>query len=104
MASPSTDFFCESMIRAVKMSNIANIPTIQVNVYDDMLQRISEKLTEDLVTAQARQTITEIAAAKAVQVLVMTSLAEARSGAALLSANMNPTPTPTPSDPPAPPV
>jgi hypothetical protein len=83
------------------MSNIANIPTIQVNVYDDMLQRISEKLTEDLVTAQAKQTITEIDAAKAVHVLVMTSMAEARSGASMLATPaVQPPPPPVPSDPP----
>jgi hypothetical protein len=83
-------WFSDQSGKEKKMSNIATIPTIQVNVYDDMLQRISEKLTEDLVTAQAKQTITEIAAAKAVQVLVMTSLAEARSGTAMLSSTVPP--------------
>jgi hypothetical protein len=83
------------------MSNVATIPTVSVNVYDDMLQRISEKLTEDLVTAQAKQTISEIASAKAVQMLVMASLAEARSGAAMIASTV---PSVTPVPPPAPPT
>jgi hypothetical protein len=85
------------------MSNIAAIPTTSVNVYDDMLQRISEKLTEDLVNAQAKQTISEIGSAKAVQLLVMASLAEARSGAALIAATVPTPPVALPSNAPPPP-
>jgi hypothetical protein len=85
------------------MSNTATIPTISVNVYDDMLQRISEKLTEDLVTAQAKQTISEIASAKAVQLLVMASLAEARAGAAMIATTV-PVALPSNAPPPPPPT
>jgi hypothetical protein len=83
-------------------NNVITIPTTIVNVYEDMLQRLSEKLTEDLVKAQAQQTITEIAAAKSIQMLVMQSLNEARSSAVMLAST--PTPSVTPVPPPAPPT
>jgi hypothetical protein len=79
--------------------NVIAIPTTSVNVYDDMLQRLSEKLTEDLVKAQAQQTITEIAAAKSIQILVMQSLAEARASATMLATPNPPPPAPPPPAP-----
>jgi hypothetical protein len=81
------------------------ISTLSVNVYEDMLKRISEKLTEDLVDAQAKQTKSILASARETEILVMNAMNEAKTSTTQLAI-----PTPVPivlpnnAPPPAPPT
>jgi hypothetical protein len=80
-------------------TSVVSIPTTQVNVYEDLIKNISDKLTESLVTEQAKQTISQIKSAKDIELLVYQSLSEAKVATNMLVA---PTPTPTPTPTPAP--
>jgi hypothetical protein len=86
-------------------SSIVTIPTTQVNVYEDLIKNISDKLTESLVTEQAKQTISQIKSAKDIEMLVYQSLSEAKVATNMLVApTPPPPPPPTDSTPPVPPA